>query len=77
MTGLDQRPAGHYYGAAKELDDDAFWRLILGKPAWQITAELTGGANLLDGKPTHQYADTHKHDLQMKEKPLSFIAIFV
>jgi len=34
------------------------------KTSGQILAEKTKGANLVNGKETWEYADTHKHDLE-------------
>ena len=68
MAELGQRPAGNYYGEPTQLDFDAYCELLSKNDAWmawKTTAVLTGGANLLDGHPTHHYADSHKHDLQM------------
>lgn len=38
-------------------------RSLLGKTTGEIFAELTGGANLVDGKQTWEYAENSKHDL--------------
>lgn len=36
---------------------------FIGRPWGEIVAEMTGGANLVDGKQTWEFADEHKHDL--------------
>lgn len=36
---------------------------FIGRPWGEIVSELTGGANLVDGKQTWELADEHKHDL--------------
>ncbi|MCP9905488.1 hypothetical protein KBY85_15290 [Cyanobium sp. BA5m-10] len=36
---------------------------FIGRPWGEIVAEMTGGANLVDGKQTWELADEYKHDL--------------
>jgi hypothetical protein len=47
------------WGEDKPVDLSYF----IGRPWGEIVAEMTGGANLVDGKQTWELAEEHKHDL--------------
>lgn len=48
-----------------EMDIDEYVKLTNGKTWGQVLTELTGGANLVQGKPYWELAKTHKHDIDV------------
>ena len=57
------RLSGSASRAAWEQDKPVDLSHFIGRPWGEIVAEMTGGANLVDGKQTWELADEYKHDL--------------
>ena len=57
------RLSGSASVAAWEEDKPVDSNNFIGRPWGEIVAEMTGGANLVDGKQTWELADQYKHDL--------------
>ena len=57
------RLSGSASVAAWEQDKPVDLNHFIGRPWGEIVAEMTGGANLVDGKQTWELADEYKHDL--------------
>jgi len=57
------RLSGSALEADWEQDKPVDLNHFIGRPWGEIVAEMTGGANLVDGKQTWELADEYKHDL--------------
>lgn len=57
------RLSGSASVAAREQDKPVDLNHFIGRSWGEIVAEMTGGANLVDGKQTWELADEYKHDL--------------
>lgn len=57
------RLSGSASVASWEQDKPVDLSHFIGRPWGEIVAEMTGGANLVDGKQTWEFADEYKHDL--------------